>query len=101
MTEYIEPSFGVFRVELLPQPSSGLRLLLQLDYYQSNCLRMWLDMRWQSSSLRNTTLLLQKPGQLVIHKTIPESASGKPAELLKQWSTEVTRQFNLFINKRR
>lgn len=101
MHEIIEPSLGIFSVEVQSEKSDLLHLSLALDYYQSNCLRMWLDMRWQSPALKNSTLLLPKSNQMLISKTVPLSQTVSPLELLKQWKVEVVRQFSLFVDNRR
>ncbi|HEX5486569.1 MAG TPA: hypothetical protein VFX23_11295 [Limnobacter sp.] len=101
MSEFVEPSLGVFALEPVSGDNNALRLVLKLDYYQSNCLRMWLDLRWQAACLCGSTIHAVRPNQVVISKAIPDSEAHSPIEALKHWKTQVLRQFNLYLSSRR
>ena len=108
--EVFEPNLGVFRAELVDRAlnsddevESGQQycFLGLLDFYQSNCLRQWLDMRWQSKTLEYSTVFLPKNNEMRISKLVYLSNGQEPEVELRSWVKEISKDFAIYLNSRK
>lgn len=73
--EFVNPSLGVFSISSPTSQSANsasaqqVWFTLLLNQYESLNYRYWLDLRWNSDSLRHAVMRLHK-GQLLIAKPI-------------------------------
>jgi hypothetical protein len=103
--EVLEPNLGVFRAKPVSNPLPGgiqeYCFSASLDFYQSNCLRQWLDMRWQSAALESSTVFLPKKNEMVIEKFVLLSADKPVKQELDLWVKTIARDFSLYMSSRK